>query len=167
MSQKVVILRGPACSGKTTISREIRNYDKKIAWLSIDKVKPLFSDFKDETLDDVNKSAVTILDDLLKRDFSVIVDGIFKKPNHFADILAVAKDKDIPVVAYQLECSLETLKKRDKDRDGVKYWGPLGDELVESLYKTVENNPIEGLTKINTEEKSLADCVEIIRKNFD
>ena len=97
MNQKIVIVRGTACSGKTTICKEIRDFDNKIAWLSIDKVKNLFSDFKDEAMDDANKSAVVILKNLLEREYSVIVDGIFKNPLHIEHIVQVGKDKNIPI----------------------------------------------------------------------
>jgi hypothetical protein len=41
------------------------------------------------------------------------------------------------------------------------------DAVIESLYNKVENNPIEGAIMLNTEEKSLEECIEIIKKNFD
>lgn len=63
MEQKLIIIRGTACSGKTTIAEKLRDYEKSIVWLSIDKIKPIFSDFKDETLDDVNKTAMVVMRD--------------------------------------------------------------------------------------------------------
>lgn len=169
MNQKLVLVRGASCSGKTTICRELRSWEKKIAWLSVDKVKPFFSDFKDEAMDDVNKTAIVILEDLLSRNFSVVMDGIFKNPQHLYDAVAVAKRKNIPVIIYQLEVALQALKQRDKTREGVaKGWfEPLGDELIEGLYRKVEENPIEGVIKLNTEEKSPEECVGIIRQNFE
>ena len=166
MKQKLVIVRGTACSGKTTISREIRDYDRKIAWLNIDKFKEIFSPFKDEALDDVHESAFLALPDLLDRGFSVVADGIFKKPKYIEEIRRIASDKKVPLVIYQLECSLETLKKRDKERWNG-HWKPLGDELIESLYNTVKENPISEAIPLNTEEKSIDECIKIVRKNFE
>ncbi len=169
MTQKLIIVRGAACSGKTTICKEIRDFDKKIAWLSIDKVKNIFSDFKDEALDDVNQSAVVTLKDLLTRGYSVVVDGIFKNPGHIEEIVKVGKEKNIPVVIYQLECSLKTLKERDKSREGVAQglWKPLGDEIIESLYRKVEENPIKGAIKLNTEQTPIQESIKTIRRNFE
>lgn len=169
MNQKLVIVRGAACSGKTTICKEIRDFDRKIAWLSIDKVKNLFSDFKDEAMDDVNQSAIVILKDLLEREYSVIVDGIFKNPRHIEAIIRVGKDRNIPVVIYQLECSLETLKERDKTREGVAQglWKPLGDELIERLFRMVEENPIDGAVKLNTEYTPVQENTQTVRQNFE
>lgn len=168
MDQKLVIVRGPACSGKTTICREIRNYDKKIAWISVDNFKLIFSNFKDETLDDVHKSVNAALKDLLGKGFSVVLDGVLKKPVYVEELVGIAKSKGVDYVIYELECSLETLKVRDKAREGVvkKGYEPLGDELIESIYKSVNENPIDGVIKINTEEKTIDECVEAIRKSF-
>lgn len=168
MNQKLIIVRGAACSGKTTICKEIRDFDKKIAWLSLDKVKNLFSDFKDETMDDVNQSAVVTLKDLLERGYSVIVDGIFKNPRHIEEIVQTGKERNIPVVVYQLECSLETLKERDKTREGVAQglWKPLDDEIIESLYRMVEENPIEGAIKLDTDHTPIQEIIKTVRKNF-
>ncbi len=169
MNQKLIIVRGAACSGKTTICKEIRDFDKKIAWLSIDKVKNIFSDFKDETMDDVNQSAVVILKDLLARGYSVIIDGIFKDPRHIEEIVKAGKERSIPAVIYQLECSLETLKERDKTREGVAQglWKPLGDEMIESLYRQVEENPIVGAIKLNTDHTPIQESIKTVRKNFE
>lgn len=169
MNRKLVILRGAPCSGKTTIAENLRDYDKRIVWLSVDKVKPIFSDFKDETLDEANKTAMTVLSDLLDRDFSVVFDGIFKKPEHLQETLQIAKSRDIPVIIYQLNCSLSTLLERDKTRNGVKHglWKPLGEELIAGLLKKVEENPIKGAIPLDTEALTLDDCFEEVKKSFE
>lgn len=169
MKQSLVIIRGTSCSGKTTISESIRNYDAKIAWISIDNFKRIFSNFQDSALDDVNKSAVLALKDILDRGFSVIADGIFKKPDHLYAIIAVVKEKNIPFMIYQLDCSLETLKKRDKTRKSVKagWFPPLGDELIEGLYRKVIENPIQEAIHLDTEKLSLEECIRIVKKNFE
>lgn len=168
MSQKLVIVRGAACSGKTTVCKKLRDFDRKIAWVSIDKVKNIFSDYEDRAMDEVNDTAVAILEYLLDKNYSVVVDGIFKNLKHYNDVVQIGRNRNITVTVYQLECSLETLKRRDKERDGPKQglWKPLGDELIESLYRKVEENPIEGAIKLNTEELSPDEIADIIRKNF-
>jgi len=120
MTQKLVIIRGASCSGKTTIAESLRDYDARIAWVSIDNFKRIFSNFQDAALDDVNNSAAVAIKDILERGFSVVVDGIFKRPEHIQAIISAGKSKDIPVSIYQLDCSLETLKLRDKTRKGIK-----------------------------------------------
>ena len=169
MTQKLIIVRGTACSGKTTVCKKLRNFDKKIAWVSIDKIKNIFSDYEDRAIDEVNDAAVATIKHLLDKNYSVVVDGIFKNLKHYDDVVQIGKDKNIPVTVYQLECSLETLKRRDKERDGSKLglWKPLGDELIESLYRKVMENPIEGAIILNTEKLSVEEIVIMIQRNFE
>lgn len=169
MKQVLIVLRGAPCSGKTTIGENLRDFDKKIVWLKTDNIKMFFSNFEDRTLDEVMETALATLNHLLDKGYSVIYDGIFKKPEYIQKVIDLAKSKNILTVVYQLTCSLKTLQERDKNRVGVKegFRKPLGDKLIESLFNTVENNPIEGAIELNTEEKSLEECLEVIRKNFD
>ena len=164
-----MILRGAPASGKTTIGESLRNFDKKIVWLKTDNVKLFFSNFEDRTLDEVMGTCLVVLDNLLGRGYSVIYEGIFKRPEYVSRAVEIAKSKNIPYVIYQLECSLKTLQERDKKRPGVPQGlrPALGDELIESLYNTVRENPIPGAISLNTEEKTLEKCLGIIRKNFE
>ncbi|MDO8497337.1 MAG: AAA family ATPase [bacterium] len=168
MKQKVVILRGAPASGKTTICKNLRNIDENIVWLSVDGIKPIFSDFKDTTLENANNASLSMLHYLLDQGHSVIYDGIFKSPEHIRQAEEVARKKNVPFVVYELQCSLKTLQEREKVREGVKQgvWKPLGDDLVASLYNTLQENPIEEAIKLDTENVSLAQCVTIIKKNF-
>lgn len=169
MRQQLVILRGTSCSGKTTIAESLRDYDSKIAWISIDNFKRIFSNFQDSALDDVNKSALISTSDILDRGFSIVVDGIFKKPEHAHAIIEAGKVRNVTVTIYQLDCSLEALKFRDKSRKGVKegWFPPLGDELIEGLYRKVVDNPIDGAIHLDTEKLSIDECLKIVKKNFE
>lgn len=170
MKQVLIVLRGAPASGKTTIGENLRDFDKKIVWLKTDNIKAFFSNpSESRILDEVMETCLIILKNLLERGYSVIYDGIFKKPEYAQKAIALANSKNIPTVVYQLTCLLETLQKRDKTRKGVKEGcrKPLGDEIIESLFNKVEDNPVEGSIKLNTEEKSLQECLEIIKKNFD
>jgi predicted kinase len=168
MKQTVLILRGPAASGKTTLGEKLRNFDKKIAWLSIDVIKPIFTHYEYKSLDETNKMAVVLLEHLLNQGYSVVVDGIFIHPEHLQSLKEVAEKKDIPVVIYQLTCTLETLIKRHKDRGLLE--GQTEEEAkiaVKSLYDKNVNRPIEGASELNTEKLSLEECLEIIQDNFE
>jgi chloramphenicol 3-O-phosphotransferase len=169
MSQSLVILRGPAASGKTTLCESLRDYDKKIVWLSVDKMKPIFSDFEDRTLEDANKASIAMLKYLLDEGYSVIYEGIFKNPDCVYQAIKIGKDKNIPTVAYQLKSSLGTLLSRDKTRKGVKegWRKPLGDEIIEGLHQKNIDNPINSAIDLDTENQSIEECVRIIRKNFE
>lgn len=169
MNQKLVILRGAPASGKTTICKNIRDINKNIVWLSVDGIKPIFSEYKNETLEQANKASLVMLDYLLSEGYSVIYDGIFKIPEHLRQAEEVAKKRNILFVVYQLESSLKTLQEREKVRDGVRHglWKPLGDELVAGLYQKVQENPIQEAILLNTEKQSLDECLKIVRKTFE
>jgi predicted kinase len=144
MKQVLIILRGAPCSGKTTLGEKLRDFDKKIVWFKTDNIKPFFSNFEDRTLDAVMGTSLATLNYLLDEGYSVVYDGILKKPEYAQRAIDLTKSKNIPIAIYQLVCSLKTLQGRDKDREGVKEGlrKPLGDGIIE-------------------------ECLEIIRKNFD
>src|SRR5665213_1997419 len=162
MKQVLVIIRGAPASGKTTISESLRDFDKKIVWFKTDNIKDFFSDPSEaRILDEVMETCIAILNNLLDRGYSVVYEGIFKNPDYAIRAIEVGRKRNIPTITYQLSCSLETLKARDKTRKGVKegFREPMGDDVIESLYNKVENNPIEGAIKLSTEEKSLEECI--------
>ncbi|KKP80979.1 MAG: hypothetical protein UR81_C0010G0007 [Candidatus Levybacteria bacterium GW2011_GWB1_35_5] len=169
VKQTLVILRGAPASGKTTIGENLRDFDKKIVWFKTDNIKPFFSDFEDRTIDAVMETALVTLNYLLDEGYCVVYDGIFKNPRYAVRAIEMGKAKNIPTVIYQLTCSLKTLQQRDKTRRGVRKGcrKPLGDKIIESLFEKIENNPIEEAVKLNTEEKSLEECLEIIKRNFE
>ena len=168
MKQVLIVLRGAPASGKSTIAKKLRDYDKKIVWLKIDSFKPFFSDDTDLIVDDVNKTALNSLDYFLDQGYSVIMEGIFQNPQYIKKAVDIAKQKSLSVSVYQLDCSLQTLQERDKTREGVKEGcrKVLGYEVIERLYKAIENNPFENIIKLDTEKISLDQCLEIIKKNF-
>ena len=159
MKQTLVILRGAPASGKTTIAENLRDFDNKVVWLKTDNFKPFFSDQTGEAraLDAVMESTLATLKYLSDQGYSVVFEGIFINPVYPRRAIEMAKNKNVHTVIYELECSLSTLQDRDKNRKGVPEGlrKALGDDEIESLYKKVRENPIEGSIKLNTEEKSL------------
>ncbi len=164
----LIILRGAPSSGKSTIAKKIRDYDKKITWLKVDNFKPFFDDDNETIIDDVNDMALNSLDYLLDHGFSVVMEGIFQNPRYIQKAVDIAKNKNILSKVYLLDCSLNMLKERDRVREGVKEGcrKPLGDEKIEKLFNFVRSNPYPESIKLNTEELSLDQCVEIIKQNF-
>jgi len=168
MKQALIILRGAPSSGKSTIAKKLRDYDKKIVWLKVDNFKPFFSG-TDEFTDIMSKAALASLNCLLDNNYSVIYEGIFQNPLFAEEAIKLAQNKNIPVFTYQLMCSLKTLQDRDLTRIGVKEGcrKPLGNELIEKIYNTVEKNPIKKSTTLDTEKLSLEKCFNLIKRNFD
>jgi len=168
MKQTLIILRGAPASGKTTIGKNLRDFHDKIVWLKVDNFKPFFSEDLEEALPVVNETAFATLRYLLDQGNSVIFEGIFRNSLYVKKAIEYAKNKNIPYVFYQLSCSLKTLQERDKTREGVREGcrKPLGNEVIEKIYKEMENTKIEGATTLNTENKSLQECIEIIKRSL-
>ena len=169
MVQKLVILRGAPASGKTTIAEKLRDFDSKIVWFKTDNFKQFFSNpSEDRILDEAMETCVATLNYLLDSGYSVVYEGIFQKAEYVQKAIEIAKAKNIPVVIYQLSCSLKILQERDKNRKGVKEGcrKPLGDELIENLFNKLQSSSIPGTIKLDTGNTPLEECIEIIRKNF-
>lgn len=167
MKQLLIVIRGAPASGKTTLGQNLRNEKEKIVWLKTDNFKPFFSE-SGEFSEVISQTALASLSYLLDHGYSVIYEGIFQNPEFAQAAVKLARTKNIPVVAYQLVCSLEILQQRDKARPGIKEGcrKPLGDETIKNIFNTIENAPISGAVKLDTGKLSINECLEIIKKNL-
>lgn len=168
MKQVLIILRGASASGKSSIARALRNFEKKTVWLKVDNFKDFFSEISEEALSEANKASLATLNYLLDNGYSVIFEGIFKNPDWVNNGTKLAQQKNIPVYIYQLSCSLKTLQERDQTRPGIKEGcrKPLGDKTIELLYHEVENKPITEAVKLNTDKLSIEECIKTIHKHL-
>lgn len=171
MRQALIVLRGAPASGKTTIAENLRDFNNKIVWFKTDNFKPFFSDrtAEESAIDSVMETALATLNYLLDQGYSVIFEGIFANPVYPQRAIQMGKAKNIHTVVYETECSLQTLIERDMRRKGVPEGlrKPIEKGKIESLSNKIKENPIEGSILLNTEEKSVEESVNIIRKNFE
>jgi tRNA uridine 5-carbamoylmethylation protein Kti12 len=168
MNQFLIILRGVPASGKTTIAKEFRNFDKKIAWLKVDNFKEFFADDSSGALDYVNGSAIATLEYLFNQGFSVIMDGVFQETNAIDNALILSREKNIKAIVYQIKCSLSILQERDRTRPGVKegHRKPLGDDVIARIYQKLETTFYPNAEILDTEKLALQGCVEKINKDI-
>jgi chloramphenicol 3-O-phosphotransferase len=164
MSQFLVILRGTPASGKTTIARSMRDFEKKIAWLKVDNFKDFFAEDSSIALEYVNGSAIATMNYLFNEGFSVVMDGVFQDTTTIADAVKVAKEKDIKYIVYEIQVSLEELLRRDKTRAGVKegFRKPLEDKLIAKVYQTLKENPFPEAQPLDTEQMPVEECIKKI-----
>jgi chloramphenicol 3-O-phosphotransferase len=164
MNQRLVIIRGAPASGKSTIAEKLRDFQKKIVWLKVDNFKDFFSEDGTSGLEYANESAVVVLDYLLGQGFSVIMEGIFQNTEYVTKAIKVAEGRAIPYKVYQIKCSLSVLQKRDRERPGIKEGcrKPLGDEVIEKLYRIVAGNPYPNAIILDTENLSPDECADTI-----
>ena len=170
MHQFLVIIRGAPASGKTTIAQNLRNYKKKIVWLKVDNFKPFFAE--DATLaeqEDVDKSALAVLKDLLDRGFSVVMEKIFYDSGIIPLAVEEAKKRNVASLVFQTKCSLKELQNRDLNRPGIAEGcrKPLGGEIIKSIYQQLEETCYPGSIELDTEILSLQKCLELINNELN
>jgi len=170
MNQFLVILRGAPASGKTTIAKRLRNFDKKIVWLKVDNFKDFFGEDTELQLLYAYQTSLPVLRYLLKNGFSVVMDGIFRDIH--LDILKQAVEEaekqHVLFKVFQLTCPLQTLLERDRERveetNGIRK--PLGDGTLRKIYENINNNPYPDARPLNTQNNSIEQCIAIIEKTI-
>jgi predicted kinase len=164
--QRLIILRGAPASGKSTLAKSFRNFTDKTVWLKVDNFKAFFG--SDEALLYVNGAAVATLKYLLDQQFSVVMEGVFQDTKAIDEALAIAQKLQIPTKVFELEVDLETLKRRDLVREGVREGmrPPLGNSVIEKIYNTLKHNPYQTSIRLDTEKNNIDTCKEIIESSF-
>lgn len=167
-NQFLVILRGAPASGKTTISKRLRNLEKKVAWVKVDNFKDFFAEDSSEALEYVNGSAIATLKYLFSKEFSVVVDGVFQETKAIDEALQLAKEMNIKSIVYEISCSLDVLRKRDQEREGVREGlrKPLGDEAITKIYEKLKSSPYPNSLQLDTENLKVEDCVNKIEADI-
>ncbi len=169
MQQFLIILRGVTASGKSTISKRLRNFEEKTVWLKVDNFKDFFAENSSSALEFVHGSAVATLGYLLDQGFSVVMDGVFQDTKAIDDAVNLAKSKNVKSIVYQIKCSLQAILERDRTREGIKEGlrKPLGDETITLIYQRLGNNPYPNSQLLNTEHLSVDQCIEKIKSDLN
>ena len=168
--QFLAVIRGAPASGKTTIAKKLRNFNKKIVWLKVDNLKDFFSG--DTSLEEqryVDECALMTLQYLLDNGFSVVMEKIFFDPFIIPLAVKEAEKRGIKVKVFQIMCSLATLQDRDRNRPGVKEGcrKPMGDEAIAKIYNQLERTFIPGAISLDTEQLSIDECVSLIKQSLN
>lgn len=169
MNQFLVIIRGSPASGKTTISKKLRDLKSRIVWLKVDNFKDFFSDdSKPEEQKFVDNCALVCLEHLLDQKFSVVMEKIFYDPFIIPLAEQAAQKRGIVCKIFQVKCSLSTLLQRDQTRPGIKEGcrKPLGVERIKTLHDHLEKTFYPKALVLDTENQSIDSCVETIKKEI-
>jgi len=170
MTQFLVIIRGAPASGKTTIAKKMRNYEKKVAWLKVDNFKEFFAGIatlnEQRHVDEVALSALTYL---LDNKFSVVMEKIFHDPYIIPLAIKEAEKRGVNTKVFQIYCPLSILQKRDRVRDGVKEGcrKPMGDKVIEMIHNQLEKTYYSEAIKLDTGQLSIEQCVDKINKELN
>ena len=156
MEQKLILISGSPCVGKTTVADELyQNFDNS-AYLDCDWVWCInpFS-LKDPRLRNGDKNVSFVLSNYLNSGFEYVFCSsvIFTDKNIRENIIKNIELYNYRKIGFSLICSEETLFKRHKKRGDINevsyYWLRLG--------------PYPGDIVINTDNKSVKEIVEEIK----
>ncbi len=166
--QKVIILRGCMASGKSTIAKKFRSFETKTAWLKVDNFKDFFAEDASPALEFVNGAAVATLEYLLKQGFSVVMEGVFQDTSAIKKAFEISEKLNVPTKVFEIETSIEILKKRDLERPGTEAGlrKPIADGNISKIYNVLKGNPYPEAINLNTESNNLEECKKIIDNSF-
>ncbi len=107
--------------------------------------KNFFADDSSTALEYVNGVAVTTLEYLLDKGFSVVMDGVFQDTSAIDEALKSAESKNVEVKVFELQIQLSTLLERDKIREGVPEGlrSPPGNETITMIFNKLKENPFK------------------------
>lgn len=163
MKQKIIIISGSPCVGKTTISKEVFNMLENCAYLDGDWVWCVnpFS-VEDPRLRDGDKNMSFVLSTYLKSQFQFVLFSsvVATDLNVRENIIANIDYKDYELLGITLTCSKSTLVKRHKKRGDVGkvsfHWLDLepypGDKVINTDNKSIEELSMEIYSYIVGEE---------------
>lgn len=166
--QRLVILRGPMGSGKTTIANHLKNFDAKIACLHVDQFKNIFDHFEKEARVISQGAMLASLKFLLDEGYSVVIEGVLQNVKVVQEAIGIAAINNVPSNVFELTASLDTLVFRDKNRAEVNQgWRePLGADVIKQIRNKLENSQIPNSIKIDTQNKSVEEIIKIIDSEF-
>lgn len=157
----LVILSGPAASGKSTIAFELwKLLPHEPAHIDLDALKHavFVSEYNDRHLDLARRNGIALLGNYLKAGHGVIVSKAFCKYRYVQPFIAAARKRRVPFFYFKLTASLEELLRRNKTRQHyIPEW------KVEAIFREAEAFRHRQGVEIDTEKLSVAEIVEYIR----
>jgi len=167
---KVVIIRGPPGSGKSTISKEVGKMLKDpVIVLNKDAFINGLVTFNTEKIDQDKIFTIPMLESALKEKINVIIDGIYGGDKGADKIIRVekyAKKNNAKFYVFNLNCSLKTSFKRIDTRKGHIVPGEFKKEERIKWYNYVYENKYKKLIQIDTENLSQEQTINFILKRI-
>lgn len=162
--QRLLILRGPMGSGKTSLAKLYRSYDQKWAHLQVDLFKNLFEHFEKPARPVVHRVVVDAVDSLLSQGYSVVMEGVLQDPVTIDWAIEVAKKHQVPYQVIELTADLDTLEKRDQQRPEIQSGQrtELGKDAIAHIADKLERKPHPEAIKIDTTKLTLEEVRAMI-----
>lgn len=161
MPSKIIILRGPAGVGKSTLAALLKErLGDKWAHLDIDKLKHVISkdsgDIRSRIAHDVG---IYFIEQLLANNLNIIIEEIFRE-EYYKKVLGLLKAHQAVIHKYFLAADVDTLMKRNNGRAKVK-----DAATIQKLHKEIR--PFDGESIIDTATHSTAQAAELIMKDLE
>ena len=151
---KLIILNGPSGVGKSTVAKMLWRKMKRTAYISLDEIKWLISDYKfdvsdlamvDKDLTLARNIGLGMVEGFLVDGLNVIIEKPFCKKEYLEPYLDLAEKLGIPYSIFNIEASLQTLLTRAKERT-LKEDRKFSEEKVKRIYSEYVTEKIEAKT---------------------
>jgi len=159
----LIIIRGNACSGKSTVAEKLRTYFKSQKKVAVIHTTIFYwgivqGDVPEIALENTKR----ILDNYLENGYNVILEGTLSNKNNKGELYAnqflkVAKKYKVPVKQFFFKADFCELKKREKSRKKISL-----KRLKEFYDKTTETIKKDEIV-IDTTGKSVLSVVREVR----
>lgn len=163
--QFLLVVNGPSCGGKTSVSNALLERYSGIFNAQGDQIKWLISDYDSEIYRGVvHDMVLEIIKIALKNNLSVLKQGALYESEKLAEI---AKEFNVPLFIANVSAPTEVLEKRFQERieakkDGVKKISNVDPErfaqLQKMYFETKVDSPLEFDSSIQTPEE-IADTI--------
>lgn len=163
---KLIILRGPAGSGKTVVAKRLqKTLPARVAILTPDYFYwQVFPGEDNKEL--VNKILAFTIKSYIDEDYTVILEGILPLSENrslIEEIIKFCKKKRISYLPFFLNVSLETALKRNKMRKNEK---KIKTEDIKNWFTVAKKGAIEGEKIIQIDNMSIEEVTALIRKSL-
>lgn len=151
----MIIINGPACSGKTVVSKTLWERLKKTALINLDDIKWLISDCKtdDFHLDLAREIGASMAEQYLKNKVNVIIEKAFCHIKFVQPFITISKKYDAKHYLFNIEAPLDVIIQRCKQRPPnhrshkitALYAGEIHESYQENLFpvnKTFDSSKI-------------------------
>lgn len=160
-----IIMNGPSCAGKSTITKLLLSKHKTFFKLSYDNVKRFYSDYKVEThFEKVYEILSAMARAAVSQGYNVFVDGGIKRKNR-EGLIQIFKDAGYKVYEFNIEASQETLLERFDRRvkESAEKNIPITNTSVDRLLKLEKMYHEDKNIHAITYETDMVDAEDIVK----
>lgn len=162
----LIIIRGTACSGKSTVADELRKSFKNKRKLAVIHTSIFYHGIVNGDKPEIAmENTLRILDNYLKNKYNVILEGTLsfkdKNGNLYLDkFVKLSKKYKTPLKQFFFQAEFSELKEREKKRAKISL------KLLKKMYNTAINTKKDDEIVIDTTNKTINQVVNEVRRNL-